>query len=130
MRIKKVNLPTGSQLYKALSEEARLRILHLIFRNGEMCISDLEIILDFTQTKTSRHLNYMKQAGLLTTRKHDQWVFYSIKEAMQDIVGTLLSIVEGDMLLDKDQEIFQIMYSNRELAIYKAQHLRSRYALQ
>ncbi|GJM62105.1 MULTISPECIES: ArsR/SmtB family transcription factor [Persicobacter] len=129
MRIKKVNLPTGCHLFKALSEDARLRILHLIYRNEEMCISDLEIILDFTQTKTSRHLNYLKNAGLLNSRKQDHWVFYSIKEAMQDIVTSLLTIVDTDPRLVKDQEVFEIMYTNRELALYKSQknHWRNRH---
>ena len=42
-----------------MSDESRLRILSLIFHHGEICISDLERVLDFTQAKTSRHVIYL-----------------------------------------------------------------------
>ena len=61
MRVKNFSLTFGLQLFKAFSEESRVRILHLIFQQGEMCITDLEHVLDFTQTKTSRHLSYLKK---------------------------------------------------------------------
>ena len=63
MRLKNFNLLLGSQIFKACADESRLRILNLIFSNGEMCITDLEQILEFTQAKTSRHLIYLKNAG-------------------------------------------------------------------
>ena len=49
-------------------------------KNKELSISDLEHILDFTQTKTSRHLIYLKNAGLVGSRRVDQWTFYYILE--------------------------------------------------
>ncbi|MDX1904672.1 MAG: metalloregulator ArsR/SmtB family transcription factor, partial [Thermonemataceae bacterium] len=64
MRVKHFNLTVGSQIFKAFSDESRIRIMYLLFKNKEMCISDLELILDFTQTKISRHLIYLKNAGL------------------------------------------------------------------
>ena len=51
MRLKNFSLNFGTQVFKSMSEEARVRILHLLYRNGEMTISDLEHILDYTQTK-------------------------------------------------------------------------------
>ena len=68
----------------ACSDTSRLRILNLIMSNGEMCISDLERILEFTQAKTSRHLIYLKNSGILSSRKLNQWVFYQIKEEVLD----------------------------------------------
>ncbi|MEQ9414704.1 MAG: ArsR family transcriptional regulator, partial [Cyclobacteriaceae bacterium] len=56
MRLKHFNIDLGAQIFLSCSDTSRLRILNLIMNNGEMCISDLERILDFTQTKTSRHL--------------------------------------------------------------------------
>jgi DNA-binding transcriptional ArsR family regulator len=84
-----------------------------------MCTTDLEQVLDFTQTKTSRHLAYLRNAGLVAPRKLDQWVYYSLKEEAGDFVQQIYSYLERDAMLQKDQEIYQILFSNRELAINK-----------
>ena len=69
MRLKHFSISFGEQILKALADESRIRILNLILRNKELCTSDLEQVLDFTQTKTSRHLAYLRNAGLVTPRK-------------------------------------------------------------
>jgi ArsR family transcriptional regulator len=84
-----------------------------------MCISDLERILDFTQTKTSRHLIYLKNSGILTTRKLNQWVFYQIKDEVFDIVKQMLQFLRRDAMLQNDQQIFHTLFTNRELALNK-----------
>ena len=117
MRLKNFSLSIGSQIFKACSDESRLRILSLVFQNKEMCISDLEQILDFTQTKTSRHLIYLKNSGMLTTRKVDQWVFYSLKEEVYEIVSQIFQFLSKDQILKQDYEVFKTMYSNRDLAL-------------
>lgn len=121
MRLKSFNLSLGSQIFKACSDESRLRILHLIFENEEMCISDLEKILEFTQTKTSRHLTYLKNSGILTFRRHNHWVFYSIKDEVYEILKQIFQFLRKDQLLQKDQQLYQTLFSNRELAINKLQ---------
>lgn len=117
MRVKNFNITVGAQIYKSCSDEARLRILNLIMYHGEMCISDIEIILGYTQTKTSRHITYLKNSGILATRKTDRWVFYSIKEEMKDIINLLHQFVAKDQTLREDIDTFETMFSNRELAI-------------
>ena len=89
-----------------------------------MCISDLEQVLDFTQTKTSRHLAYLRSAGLVAPRKLDQWVYYSLKDEAADMINQIFSYLERDATLLKDQEVYQILYSNRELAINKLHNRR------
>lgn len=91
--------------------------------NGEMCISDLERILDFTQAKTSRHLIYLKNSGILSSRKLNQWVFYQIKEEVFDILKLMLEFIRRDPALQHDQQIFQTLFTNRELALNKL-HIR------
>ena len=116
MRIKSFNISFGSQLFKALSDESRLRILHLLYKNEKMCISDIELILDFTQTKTSRHLIYLKNANLVTLKKVDQYAFYSLGNQVKDFMENMFSYLK-DSVLDKDLENYKVMYSNRELRI-------------
>lgn len=62
---------------KALSDETRLRIINLLFVK-ELCVCDIMETLQITQAKASRHLIYLKNAGLVTDRKQAQWVYYSI----------------------------------------------------
>ncbi len=119
MRLKHFNIDFGAQIFLACSDTSRLRILHLIMTNGEMCITDLENILEFTQTKTSRHLIYLKNSGILTTRKYNQWMFYQIKDEVFDIVQQVLQFLRRDPELQKDQQIFLTMYTNRELSLNK-----------
>ncbi|MBT9393466.1 metalloregulator ArsR/SmtB family transcription factor [Hymenobacter sp. NST-14] len=124
MRLKHFTVAFGQQVFKALGDESRVRILHLLWRNQEMCISDLEQILDFTQTKTSRQLAYLKNAGLVSFRRLDNWVFYFIKDEALDFLQQLLGYMERDPQLAHDQKIYQTLWSNRELAAYKLQSRR------
>ncbi|MDO1445361.1 metalloregulator ArsR/SmtB family transcription factor [Rhodocytophaga aerolata] len=119
MRLKHFNITFGSQIFKAFSEESRIRIIYLLYNNEEMCISDIEHILDFTQAKTSRHLIYLKNAGLLGFKKVDQWAYYYLKEEVKDIVQQIFQYLGKDPVLLNDQETYRILYSNRELAICK-----------
>jgi DNA-binding transcriptional ArsR family regulator len=118
MRIKKFSVSFGTQVFKAFSDESRVRILNLLFHNNEMCIADLWSILDFTQTKTSRHLIYLKNSGLVSFRKVDQWTFYYIKDEVLDMVTQLIKFIEKDPKLQKDLETYKVLFSNRELAAY------------
>lgn len=122
MRLKNISLNYGLRIFKALSEEPRVRIIHLLINNKELSISDLEHILDFTQTKTSRHLIGLKNAGLLGSRRVDQWVFYYILEEYLEIIQQIFKFIQKDLSLIKDQETFEILKSNRELAINKIQN--------
>ena len=83
---------------------------------GKMCITDLEIILEFTQAKTSRHLSYLKNSGIVNARKADQWVFYSIKEEVMDLVKLIMEYFNKDLILKRDLENFETFLKQDELA--------------
>ena len=126
MRLKSFNLTLGSQIFKACADESRIRILHLIYMNGEMCISDIEKILDFTQAKTSRHLIYLKNSGIVTFRRHNHFVFYQIKDEVAEIVNQIFQFLRKDQQLQKDQQVYQTLFSNRELAVNRIADFRFR----
>ena len=63
MRLKNFALGYGTQIFKAFSDESRVRILFLLHHYEELCISDLEHILEFTQTKTSQILGPVTSTG-------------------------------------------------------------------
>jgi ArsR family transcriptional regulator len=121
MRLKHFNLTLGSQIFKACADESRLRILYLIFENGEMCISDLERILEYTQAKTSRHLIYLKNSGILSHRRYNHWVFYQVKDEVYEIINQILQFVKRDQQLQKDLQLYKTLFSNRELAVNRVQ---------
>jgi len=129
IRVKNFDLKKGVELFNALNDEARIRILNLIYHHQEMCISDLELILDFTQTKTSRHLSYLKNAGVLKYKKQDQWVYYSLNKAYMDFITQIFSFMEKDITLAKDMDEYKTLYSNNELAIRKLHNKQNKYKL-
>lgn len=85
-------------LLKALSDEARLRILALLNAAPELCVCDLEKTLQFSQTKVSRHLSYLKRAGLVQSRRHGVWMYYALVEQenaqSKELLQTLLALTE------------------------------------
>lgn len=119
MKLKNLSLTFSTKIFKALAEEPRIRILNLLQNHNEMCISDIEMILDYTQTKTSRHMTYLKNAGIVGFRKSDQWIFYYIQDEVKGILSQIWQFIEKDTILTKDIEVFQVMYSNRELAAFR-----------
>jgi len=68
-----------TDIFKALSDETRLRILSLILQ-GEMCVCEIEDCLGLMQSNTSRHLTALKNAGLLSSSKQAQWAYYRLNE--------------------------------------------------
>jgi ArsR family transcriptional regulator len=66
-------------MFKALSDGTRLRIINLLYEK-ELCVCDIMEVLRISQAKASRHLIYMKNAGLVKDRRNAQWVYYSIQD--------------------------------------------------
>ena len=116
MRLKKFNIDYGKTIFKSFSDVSRIRILNILANRKEASISDLEIILNFTQTKTSRHIYYLKNSGLLNSANEDQFIFYSLRDEAMDIIDQIFEFLDKDIQLKKDLETYDIMYSNRELS--------------
>ncbi len=66
--------------FRAVSDRTRLRILHLLLR-GELCVCDLVDIIQVPQPTASRHLAYLRKAGLVVTQKKGLWTHYSLAPA-------------------------------------------------
>lgn len=69
-------------IFKALSEESRLRILALLLER-EMCVCEIETCLRLTQSNASRHLTALKKCGILDSYKKAQWAYYRIDESFK-----------------------------------------------
>jgi len=68
-----------TRLFKAFSDETRLRILRLLLKR-ELCICELMEVLQLPQSNVSRHMAYLKNAGLVDDRREAVWVYYSLTE--------------------------------------------------
>jgi ArsR family transcriptional regulator len=66
-----------AKLFKALSDETRLRILALLTA-GELCVCDLMAVLELPQSTVSRHLAYLRNAGLVEDRRQGVWMYYRL----------------------------------------------------
>lgn len=79
---------------KALSEETRLRILNLLLVR-ECCVCEVMQVLAISQTRASRNLNLLFDAGFLKVRREGLWAYYSIDKAkLKDYVSIFLNAVE------------------------------------
>jgi ArsR family transcriptional regulator len=68
-------------MFRAFSDRTRLRLLHLLGRGGEVCVCDLVDVLGVPQPKVSRHLAYLRKAGLVKARKQGLWSYYRLAPA-------------------------------------------------
>ena len=69
-------------IFQALSDETRLRALALMHHAGELCVCELVHALELSQPKISRHMAAMRDAGIVDSRRHAQWVFYFIAPSL------------------------------------------------
>jgi ArsR family transcriptional regulator len=67
-------------MFRAFADPIRLRILNLI-QDGELCVCDLVDVLNLPQPTVSRHLSYLRRAGLVNVRQERSWNFYELAPA-------------------------------------------------
>ncbi len=84
---------TEAKLFKALADETRLKILWLLMGQEELCVCDIMGVLGITQSKASRHLRYLFNAGLVTDRREGLWMYYRISVAFGSRSGKQLQLL-------------------------------------
>ena len=72
--------PAIIDVYKCLCDETRLRIVHLL-AGAPLCVCHLQEVLGLGQVAVSKHLAYLRKHGLVATRRHGQWMIYSLPSA-------------------------------------------------
>ena len=71
-------MKTTAQIFKALGDETRLRIMALLVGGQELCVCDIMAALDLPQSSVSRHLSYLRNSGLVDDRRQGIWMYYTI----------------------------------------------------
>jgi ArsR family transcriptional regulator len=82
-----------TSIFKALSDETRLRILKLL-EHGELCVCDIVAAFDMIQPKISFHLGVLKAAGLVKDRKEGKWMHYKLDDSDLFKRLLILSVME------------------------------------
>uniref|UniRef100_A0A831XDM8 ArsR family transcriptional regulator n=1 Tax=Geobacter metallireducens TaxID=28232 RepID=A0A831XDM8_GEOME len=81
-----------ARMFKALSDETRLRILSLLME-GELCVCDLMTVLRLPQSTVSRHLANLRHTGWVTDRREGLWIYYSLNRGEGELRDGLLSLL-------------------------------------
>ncbi len=93
----------GTSLFKALSDQTRLRCMTLLSEHDELCVCELTHALGLPQPKVSHHLGALRKAGLVTDRKEGLWIHYQINMELPEWCRDVIrSSVKGT----RDEEPF------------------------
>ncbi|AJC87612.1 ArsR/SmtB family transcription factor [Campylobacter insulaenigrae] len=68
------------KITSAINDESRILILAFLQENGKLCVCDLQNSLNMSQSRLSRHLKILKEAGFLDVDRQGVWAYYKIKE--------------------------------------------------
>ena len=74
----------------SINDESRLKILHFIYINDEVCVCDIENSFEMIQSRISRHLKILKEAGFLKVDRRGRWAFYSIRDPLDEFRQSIL----------------------------------------
>jgi len=93
------------QLFKGLADQTRLRILNLLI-HGELCVCDIQYVLESSQPNVSRHLTYLKNSGLVLDRREGTRTYYRLaqpKEGVHKLLfGFLRDIFRSSEAMEED----------------------------
>ncbi len=92
---------------KAVSDPTRIRMLKLL-EGGELCVCEIMEVLDLVQSTASKHLNILKMAGLVDSRKVGTWSYYRLSERSRnhnkDFLKFVASHLNNDETITKDKK--------------------------
>ena len=88
----KKQLSDMESLFRALADATRLRIVGLLL-TGEVCVCDIHESLKIPQPKASRHLAYLRRAGLVDTRREGLWIRYRLGTLADPVLNAIVHAV-------------------------------------
>ena len=87
-----------AKLFKALSDETRIRILKVLLER-ECCVCEVMQALDISQSRASRNLGILENAGFINSRRDGLWIVYSIDEQrMNSHVAPLIELLRDSLV--------------------------------
>jgi len=95
----------AAQFFKILADESRLKMLWLLFNRTELCVCDVMAVLEITQSKASRHLAALRNAGIAVDRKEGLWSYYSLRPAKDKLAKEHLALLKTSLSRYPDAKI-------------------------
>lgn len=92
-----MNIESLANLFKALSEPVRVRILVLLLDKGELCVCDLVDTLLLSQSVISRHLAYLRNNNIVTARRDGVWMYYQLTDYARLQLLPLLGFIQASV---------------------------------
>jgi len=80
-----------AEFFKALSDEARVKMIWLLMNHDELCVCDFMEVLGTSQSKASRHLRSLYHAGLVMDRREGTWSYYTLRDVEDPLVRSHLA---------------------------------------
>jgi ArsR family transcriptional regulator len=80
------------QLFKGLADQTRIRIINLLI-HGELCVCDIQYVLESPQPNVSRHLTYLKNSGLVLDRRDGSRMYYRLAQATGGVHKSLFTFL-------------------------------------
>ncbi len=104
---------TAETFYKALADTTRLRSLMLLTQEGELCVCELTHALDIIQPKISRHLAQLREAGIVSTRREGQWIYYRLNKRLpawaKQVLKATAKGVADEAPFSQDRKVLKAM---------------------
>ena len=102
-------IDTLIKVFKSISDITRLRIIKILQEKDELCVCEIVQALDISQTRASRNLGILKNAGFVVDRRDGLWIYYSINKEMSNQYHMQINILIKDWLnnekiVQKDKE--------------------------
>ena len=102
-------MKTTTKLFKALSDETRLRILKML-EARPLCVCEIQHVLKGSQPNVSHHLKTLSEAGLVESKKDGLWIDYRIPDKpATPLHAAILSLVkkslDGEQVIKKDRTL-------------------------
>jgi ArsR family transcriptional regulator len=99
--------PSLDQLFRALGDPTRLRLLNLM-ADQEICVCYFTEVIGAPQPKISRHLAYLRKAGIVAARREGKWMHYSLavpsNPQVASVLKSVLEALQRDKALQRDRQ--------------------------
>ncbi len=105
-----------AKVFKALSDDTRVKIAYVLSLEGELCVCDVANIIESSTATASHHLRLLKNLGIAKYRKEGKVVYYSLDdehvkqlvEKLSCIKGRLLVLDSSAKTLTEDKQVYRV----------------------
>lgn len=91
-----ISLKKTSKLLSIAGNDVRLKILYLLHMETELCPCDLADIINMSVPAISQHIRKMKDAGIITSRREGQTLYYSLNDDETDILNSIFKAIKSE----------------------------------